>query len=59
MTCVDWFNQRRLYGEITVDAGYTTPAGHKAAYYLQNTRPSSRSPQSLYRTRGDSAGLSA
>ena len=35
MTRVDWFNQRRLYGEITDDGGYTTPAGHKAAYYLQ------------------------
>ena len=33
MTYVDWFNQRRLHGEITDDAGYTTPAEHEALYY--------------------------
>ena len=26
MTYVDWFNHRRLHGEITTDAAYTTPA---------------------------------
>ena len=26
MTYVDWFNHRRLHGEITADASYTTPA---------------------------------
>jgi putative transposase len=37
MTYVDWFNQRRLHGEITDHAGYTTPAEHEADYYRQNT----------------------
>ncbi len=35
MTYVDWFNHRRLHGEITDDAGYTTPAEFEAAYYSQ------------------------
>ena len=37
MTYIDWFNQRRLHGEITADASYTTPAEHEAAYYRQTT----------------------
>ena len=32
MTYVDWFNHRRLHGEITDDASYTTPAEAEAAY---------------------------
>jgi putative transposase len=36
MTYVDWFNQRRLHGEI-IEHGYTTPAEHEANYYRQNT----------------------
>jgi putative transposase len=36
MTYVDWFNHRRLHGEITDDASYTTPAEHEADYYCQN-----------------------
>ena len=35
MTYVDWFNHRRLHGEITDDATYTTPAEAEAAYYRQ------------------------
>ena len=35
MTYVDWFNHRRLHGEITDDASYTTPAEAEAAYYRQ------------------------
>jgi putative transposase len=35
MTYVDWFNHRRLHGEITEGAGYTTPAAHEANYYRQ------------------------
>ena len=35
MTYVDWFNHRRLHGEITDDASYTTPAEFEAAYYSQ------------------------
>ena len=37
MTYVDWFNHRRLHGEITDDATYTTPAEAEAAYYRQTT----------------------
>jgi len=35
MTYVDWFNHRRLHGEITDDASYTTPAEFEAAYHSQ------------------------
>ena len=37
LSYVDWFNQRRLHGEITQDPGYTTPAAFEAAYYRQTT----------------------
>jgi len=37
MTYVDWFNHRRLHGEITDDASYTTPAEFEAAYYRQTS----------------------
>ncbi|MGI8792729.1 MAG: hypothetical protein ACR2H3_06090 [Acidimicrobiales bacterium] len=33
---VDWFNHRRLHGEITSDATYTTPAEFESAYYRRN-----------------------
>lgn len=33
MTYIDWFNHRRLHGEITGDATYTTPAEYEAAHY--------------------------
>jgi putative transposase len=36
MTYVDWFNHRRLHGEITTDANYTTPAEVEALYYRQS-----------------------
>ncbi len=32
---IDWFNHRRLHGEITDDNRYTTPAEFEAAYYRQ------------------------
>jgi putative transposase len=35
MTYVDWFNHRRLHGEITNDNSYTTPAEAETAYYRQ------------------------
>jgi putative transposase len=35
MTYVDWFNHRRLHGEITDDPSYTTPAEFEADYYSQ------------------------
>jgi putative transposase len=37
MSYIDWFNHRRLHGEITDDATYTTPAEAEAAYYRQTT----------------------
>jgi len=38
MTYVDWFNHRRLHGEITDDPSYTTPAEFEAVRYRQ-TQP--------------------
>jgi putative transposase len=35
LTYVDWFNQRRLHGEIEPGPGFTTPAAFEAAYYRQ------------------------
>ena len=35
MGYIDWFNHRRLHGEITGDNGYTTPAEFEALYYNQ------------------------
>lgn len=37
LTYVDWFNNRRLHGEITDGAGYTTPAAIEADHYRQTT----------------------
>ncbi len=34
---IDWFNHRRLHGEITDDNTYTTTAEFEAAYYRQAT----------------------
>jgi putative transposase len=36
LTYVDWFNNRRLHGQIEPGPGYTTPAAFEAAYYCQN-----------------------
>ncbi len=33
---IDWFNHRRLHGEITDDNTYVTPAEFEATYYRQN-----------------------
>ncbi len=33
---IDWFNHRRLHGEITDDNTYITPAEFEALYYRQN-----------------------
>ena len=36
LTYVDWFNQRRLHGEIEpATTSYTTPAAFETAYYRQ------------------------
>ncbi|WP_406209700.1 IS3 family transposase [Streptomyces sp. NBC_01017] len=34
---IDWFNQRRLHGEL----GHVTPAEHEAAHYLAVKPPAS------------------
>ena len=36
LTYVDWFNNRRLHGQITDGPGYTTPAAFEADYNHQN-----------------------
>lgn len=36
---VDWFNHRRLHGQITDGPGYTTPADFEADYYRSLTVP--------------------
>ena len=36
LTYVDWFNNRRLHGQITNGPGYTTPAAFEANYNCQN-----------------------
>ena len=36
MTYVEWFNHRRLHGEITIGPGYTTPAAFEGIYYRQH-----------------------
>src|SRR5829696_103046 len=37
LTYVDWFNHRRLHGEITDDASYTPPAAAETTYYRRTT----------------------
>jgi putative transposase len=34
---IDWFNHRRLHGEVTDDNTYVTPAEFEASYYRQAT----------------------
>ena len=36
LTYVDWFNHRRLHGQIEAGPGYTTPAASEANYYRHN-----------------------
>jgi putative transposase len=36
LSYVDWFNHRRLHGEITDSPGYTTPAAFEAHHYRQH-----------------------
>ena len=57
MTYVDWFNHRRLHGEITNDPSYTTPAEAEAATTtVRPARLPSRPPNShsSHATRGAS-----
>ncbi len=52
LTYVDWFNTRRLHGEITDTPGYTTPAAHEADYYRSTTAPTARRGSLLTPTAG-------
>lgn len=36
---VDWFNNRRLHGELVSGPGFTTPAAHEADYYRSASVP--------------------
>ena len=46
---VDWFNHRRLHGQITAGPGYTTPAAFEADHYRQTvpTRQVDLTPEPL------------
>jgi putative transposase len=46
LTYVDWFNNRRLHGQITDGPGYTTPAAFEADYY-RHTTPDRRGRDSI------------
>ena len=35
LTYVDWFNNRRLHGEIEPGPGFTTPTAFETAHYAQ------------------------
>ncbi len=54
---IDWFNHRRLHGQITDDPRYTTPAAFEADHYGQSVTAPEAGPNSpsLYRTGGGSA----
>ena len=56
MGYIDWFNHRRLHGEITDANTYVTPAEFEATYYRQ-TAPALEAvtqSRSSHGTRGDS-----
>lgn len=38
MTYVEWFNHRRLHGEINTDTGFTTPVEAEADHYRHHTQ---------------------
>ena len=43
LSYVDWFNHRRLHGQLTDEPGYTTPAAFEADHYRQTT-PATTAP---------------
>jgi len=47
---VDWFNNRRLHGEIEPGPGYTTPAAFEAAYYRQQNSATTAETQTTETT---------
>ena len=46
LTYVDWFNQRRLHGQITDGPGCTTPAAFEAEWQEANRRATLTGPHS-------------
>ena len=56
LTYVDWFNHRRLHGEIEPGPGFTTPPRSKPPTTVTTSPPSrqGRKPPSLYETWGGS-----
>jgi putative transposase len=42
VTYVDWFNHRRLHGEITDGPCYTAPAAFEADHYRHTITPDER-----------------
>jgi putative transposase len=53
---IDWFNHRRLHGEITDDNHYTTPSSSRPSTTVKKHPPSRRSlnSPSSHQTRGHS-----
>jgi putative transposase len=47
LTYVDWFNNRRLHGEITLGPGFTTPAAFEAEWLQTNRRATLSGPESV------------
>lgn len=47
LTYVDWFNHRRLHGEIEPGPGFTTPAAYETEWRQANTSTTLYAPQSL------------
>jgi len=47
LTYVDWFNHRRLHGEIEPGPGFTTPATFEAEWHKANKRATLSAPQSV------------
>ena len=54
LSYIDWFNHRRLHGEI----GLVPPAEHEDTYYHHNPAPATvaASVQSLHRPQGETDG---
>ncbi len=49
---IDWFNHRRLHGEITDDNSYTTPAEFEALYTVKQSPRGGQSITELWRETG-------
>jgi putative transposase len=47
LSYLDWFNQRRLHGEIEPGPGFTTPAAFEAKWHEANSSATLSAPQSV------------